>query len=73
MTLTSQIVQAILEPFKHISTVPGKDIRGLMLAAFNTWLNVPDDKMVTISQVIKMLHNASLLYVFATHRQIVLV
>ncbi|KAI0087098.1 isoprenoid synthase domain-containing protein [Irpex rosettiformis] len=53
--------QALLEPYTHISSVPGKDIRGQMIAAFNGWLQVPEDKLVTISQVISMLHNASLL------------
>ncbi|KIP08652.1 hypothetical protein PHLGIDRAFT_34850 [Phlebiopsis gigantea 11061_1 CR5-6] len=52
---------ALLEPFTHISSVPGKDIRGQMLEAFNAWLAVPEDKLHTISKVINMLHNASLL------------
>lgn len=55
--------QALLEPYTHISSVPGKDIRGQMIAAFNAWLQVPEDKLITISRVISMLHNASLLYV----------
>jgi geranylgeranyl diphosphate synthase, type III len=54
-------MQALLEPFTHISSVPGKDIRGQMLEAFNDWLNVPSDKLQIISKVINMLHNASLL------------
>ena len=53
--------QAILEPFTHIAAVPGKDFRGQMIESFNTWLDVPADKLHTISQVINMLHNASLL------------
>lgn len=52
---------ALLEPFTHISAVPGKDIRGQMVDAFNAWLRVPDDKLSIISRVINMLHNASLL------------
>ncbi|TFY63659.1 hypothetical protein EVJ58_g3121 [Rhodofomes roseus] len=53
--------QALLEPFTHINSVPGKDIRGLMLAAFNNWLQVPADKLSTITKVVGMLHTASLL------------
>lgn len=53
--------QALLEPFTHINAVPGKDIRGLMLAAFNKWLEVPADKLDTITRVVGMLHTASLL------------
>lgn len=55
------LLQALLEPFTHISAVPGKDIRGQMVDAFNAWLRVPDDKLSIISRVINMLHNASLL------------
>ncbi|KAH9915890.1 terpenoid synthase [Fomitopsis serialis] len=52
---------ALLEPFTHINTVPGKDIRGLMLTAFNQWLQVPADKLSIITKVVGMLHTASLL------------
>ncbi|KAI0764359.1 terpenoid synthase [Trametes elegans] len=52
---------ALLEPFTHIFSIPGKEIRGQMIAAFNTWLNVPEDKLAVISKVVSMLHTASLL------------
>ncbi|CCM02947.1 uncharacterized protein FIBRA_05062 [Fibroporia radiculosa] len=52
---------ALLEPYTHIFSVPGKDIRGLMLEAFNSWLQVPADQLSIISKVISMLHTASLL------------
>ncbi|KAI8978209.1 terpenoid synthase [Trametes punicea] len=52
---------ALLEPFTHIFSVPGKEIRGQMIAAFNEWLNVPADKLAVISKVVSMLHTASLL------------
>ncbi|KAI0628363.1 terpenoid synthase [Trametes polyzona] len=52
---------ALLEPFTHIYSVPGKEIRGQMIAAFNAWLNVPADKLAIISKVVSMLHTASLL------------
>ncbi|KAI0343485.1 terpenoid synthase [Trametopsis cervina] len=61
LCFSSSLYQALLEPYTHISSVPGKDIRRLMTAAFNVWLNVPEEKLATISQVISMLHNASLL------------
>ena len=35
-----------------------------MMQAFNAWLWVPEDKFRVISNVISMLHNASLLHVF---------
>ena len=53
--------QALLEPFTHISSVPGKEIRGQMIEAFNAWLHVPEDKLQVITKVVSMLHTASLL------------
>ncbi|KAI0757515.1 terpenoid synthase [Daedaleopsis nitida] len=52
---------ALLEPFTHIYSVPGKEIRGQMIEAFNVWLSVPEDKLKVISKVVSMLHTASLL------------
>ncbi|CAL1712001.1 unnamed protein product [Somion occarium] len=52
---------ALLEPFTYINNIRGKEIRGQMIAAFNTWLNVPEDKLRVISKVVSMLHTASLL------------
>ncbi|KAI0644914.1 terpenoid synthase [Trametes meyenii] len=52
---------ALLEPFTHIFSIPGKEIRGQMIAAFNSWLYVPSDKLAVISKVVSMLHTASLL------------
>ncbi|RDX47551.1 terpenoid synthase [Lentinus brumalis] len=52
---------ALLEPFTHIYSVPGKEIRGQMTEAFNSWLHVPQDKLKVISKVVSMLHTASLL------------
>ncbi|KAK7691325.1 hypothetical protein QCA50_004719 [Cerrena zonata] len=51
----------LLEPFTYINNVRGKEIRGQMISAFNTWLNVPEDKLRVISKVVSMLHTASLL------------
>ncbi|PIL32780.1 hypothetical protein GSI_04897 [Ganoderma sinense ZZ0214-1] len=52
---------AVLEPFNHIYSVPGKEIRGQLIDAFNLWLNVPEDKLKVITKVVSMLHTASLL------------
>ena len=40
---------------------PGKNIRSSLLDAFNVWLQVPEKPLKLISEVISMLHNASLL------------
>ncbi|KAF8193008.1 isoprenoid synthase domain-containing protein [Pholiota molesta] len=53
--------QAILEPFKYITSNPGKEIRGKLIEAFNLWLAVPSDKLHVIAKVVNMLHAASLM------------
>jgi geranylgeranyl diphosphate synthase type 3 len=52
---------AILEPFTYITSNPGKEVRGQLIEAFNTWLNVPPEKLVVIARLVNMLHAASLL------------
>jgi len=52
---------ALLEPFSYTISNPGKDIRTQLMAAFNLWINVPEDKLKIIAKVVSMLHNASLM------------
>jgi hypothetical protein len=56
-------LQILLEPYEYITRVPGKEIRTMLIDAFNLWMRVADDKVLIIKEVTKMLHNASLLYV----------
>jgi len=51
----------LLEPYTHILTVPGKNIRGKLIAGFNLWLGVDQEKIAAIEEIVQMLHNASLL------------
>ena len=51
----------LLEPWTYILNVPGKNIRGKMITAWNKWLQVDDQKVEAISEVVKMLHTSSLL------------
>ncbi|KAF7341658.1 Terpenoid synthase [Mycena sanguinolenta] len=51
----------VLEPFTYIAAQPGKGVRGRLLGAFNSWMNVPEAEMKSITKVIGMLHNASLI------------
>ncbi|KNC46088.1 farnesyltranstransferase [Thecamonas trahens ATCC 50062] len=51
----------LLEPFCYIADVPGKGVRSMLIKAFNHWLEVPDEQVRKISEVVEMLHNASLL------------
>jgi len=51
----------LLQPYSHLQSVGGKNIRAKLMAGFNTWLKVPEDKTVAIAEIVQMLHNASLL------------
>lgn len=55
--------QKLLQPFKYILQVPGKQIRGKLANAFNYWLRVPADKLSVVVDIAQILHNSSLLYV----------
>ncbi|EMD33030.1 hypothetical protein CERSUDRAFT_57786, partial [Gelatoporia subvermispora B] len=52
---------SLLEPFEHILSIPGEEIRGQMVEALNKWLRVPTEKLGIISNVASTLHTASLL------------
>ena len=56
-----EIDESLLEPWKYLNEVPGKNVRGLLITAFNTWLKVPEDKLKLIDEVVRNLHTASLL------------
>ena len=57
----------LLEPYRYINAIPGKDIRGKLIDCFQLWLHVPEEKdesttiLKDIKQIIADLHNASLL------------
>ncbi|KAJ8248127.1 hypothetical protein GJAV_G00238620 [Gymnothorax javanicus] len=51
----------LLEPYKYLLQLPGKQIRTKLSQAFNHWLHVPEEKLQVIIEVTEMLHNASLL------------
>lgn len=56
--------KVILEPYKYLAEIPGKEVRGMLVSSFNNWLQVPADKLNKIKELIQMLHNSSLLYVY---------
>merc|ERR1712013_37602 len=51
----------LLEPYSHILSVPGKNIRGKLIRGFNSWMSVEESKLKAIGEIVQMLHNASLL------------
>ncbi|KAI1352812.1 isoprenoid synthase domain-containing protein [Xylaria sp. FL0043] len=60
-TWTAQKEKIILSPYDYIASEPGKEFRTLLLNAFNTWLEVPQDSLAIITKVVRMLHTSSLL------------
>ncbi|KAH7151412.1 isoprenoid synthase domain-containing protein [Fusarium sp. MPI-SDFR-AT-0072] len=53
--------EIIRAPLTYLLDLPGKDVRGKMISAFNQWLKIPEDKLNVIKRIIMLLHNASLL------------
>lgn len=60
-SLTSGSWQVLQAPLDYLLTIPGKDVRGKMMDAFNLWLQIPEEKLIIIKEVVKLLHTASLL------------
>ncbi|RYP46774.1 hypothetical protein DL768_007063 [Monosporascus sp. mg162] len=58
---TEQKEKVLLGPFAYLYAIPGKDFRGLMVSAFNAWLDVPRESLDIITKVVGMLHTSSLL------------
>lgn len=48
-------------PYDYMFNHPGKDIRKQLIAAFNSWLKVPEESLQVITKAVGMLHTASLL------------
>lgn len=51
----------VLAPYDYLRQHPGKDIRSLLIHAFDGWLNIPKSSLDVIKEIIGMLHTASLL------------
>ncbi|KAK9780197.1 hypothetical protein SCAR479_02834 [Seiridium cardinale] len=48
-------------PYNYLRQNPGKGVRAQVMRAFNTWMDVPTDRLKIIANSIDMLHSASLL------------
>lgn len=55
------VEKVLLEPYEYIASVPGKEVRSMLINAFNLWMKIPEDKLQIVKEITKMLHNASLL------------
>ena len=62
-TWSAEKEKILLGPFEYMYDQPGKNIRRQLIAAFNAWLKVPEESLAIITEVVGMLHTASLLYV----------
>ncbi|KXN72107.1 geranylgeranyl pyrophosphate synthase [Conidiobolus coronatus NRRL 28638] len=55
------MIKEVLEPFTYTCSNPGKNIRSIIIHAFQQSLQIPNEALDTIIQVIDMLHNSSLM------------
>jgi len=54
--------QRILEePYRYLLEIPGKGVRSHLIKAFNVWLQIDEGQLKAITEIIDMLHTASLL------------
>ncbi|KRZ31791.1 Squamous cell carcinoma antigen recognized by T-cells 3 [Trichinella pseudospiralis] len=53
--------EELIAPFRYICSIPGKQIRVKLVCGFNLWLNVDNEIVNAISEIVEMLHNASLM------------
>lgn len=51
----------LLQPYTYLSEVPGKGLRSQFAAAFNHWLGVGAEQLGRVTEIIEMLHTASLM------------
>ncbi|KAK4057999.1 hypothetical protein OIO90_000738 [Microbotryomycetes sp. JL221] len=51
----------LVEPYTYLASVPGKEVRSALMAAFNEWINVRPQDLDTVKKIVGMLHTASLL------------
>ena len=58
---TPQNEALVLGPYTYLHDRPGKNMRTQLVSAFNHWLRVPAPRLAIITQVVGMLHTASLL------------
>jgi len=56
-----KVDESILEPYNYLSSAPGKDIRSKLIDCFQEWMQIDAKKLIVIKELIRMLHNASLL------------
>ena len=56
-----RVDETLLEPWRYLMGVPGKNVRGMLIRAFQVWLQIPEDNIAQIQDIVTSLHTASLL------------
>ncbi|KAJ1864907.1 hypothetical protein LPJ73_000157 [Coemansia sp. RSA 2703] len=57
----SSMEDALLAPYEYLAQVPGKEIRTVMINAFNDWLELEPAQLTSIANIIRKLHTSSLM------------
>jgi ophiobolin F synthase len=52
---------AIESPCRYIKSLPSKGVRSLLIEALNVWIQAPRKSVKAVEQLIRLLHNASLI------------
>ncbi|KAH0559591.1 hypothetical protein GP486_003894 [Trichoglossum hirsutum] len=52
---------ALSAPCRYINSLPSKGVRTTLIESFNFWLHVPSGPLAVIENIIRLLHNASLI------------
>jgi len=56
-----EICMDSLAPWTYLLQIPGKNVRDVLIDAFNVWLQCKPDQLAIIKQVVGYLHTASLI------------
>lgn len=63
MALVQDNERKLLEPYAYVRSLPGKNVRGQLIGAFQKWIGAPAAALDVIHRVVDELHNASLMCV----------
>ncbi|KJE91883.1 geranylgeranyl pyrophosphate synthetase [Capsaspora owczarzaki ATCC 30864] len=58
---SEQQQKTLLEPYTYLTSVPGKEVRTILIRAFDQWMHIPTKELDEIKGIVQMLHSASLL------------
>jgi len=53
--------ESVLSPWHYIMRLPGKDVRGHLIDAFQIWFKCSPESVSSVKEIVGQLHNASLL------------